>query len=109
MPSQVERYASLQVVAGSYKLMIARISCLPPSWRRKLYKSYVDSLTDTAFDMYGGQVIKALSFSRGMSHRLNNTERELEVVLRWLPRLEKYRGILREQIHDQRKKYGLKT
>ncbi len=100
------RSASLDVIVGSYKLVLARI--MPLRYRIGLYKSYVNSLNDTAWDMYGGRVAETLWFSSGNARLFKNSEHQLRAVLKWMPRFEKYRGILREHISIQRKQYGLK-
>ena len=100
------RSASLQVVAGAYKLVLARI--VPLRCRLGLYRSYLNGLDDTAFDIYGTRIIPALSFSKRTSSIFRNEEQEFRTVLRWFPRLAKFRGVLREHISAERKKYGLK-
>ncbi len=108
MPATVrERFASLEIVAGAYKLVLARL--LPFQCRIKLYQSYVNNLSEAAFDIYGGRIVETLWFSKGTSRRFKNGEKELGVVLRYIPRLKKYQGVLREHINVQRRKYGLKT
>lgn len=106
MPSTVERSASLEVVIGSWKLILARV--LPLRCRIWLYQSYVGGLSKTALDMYGGRVVQALWFSKLNSNAFGNTEKQVRAILKWLPSLSRYQGILREHIHSQRKQYGLK-
>ncbi len=106
MPATLARSASLEIVAGSYKLMLARL--LPLRCRIGLYKSYVNGLSEAAFEIYGSRIVPTLSFPKRMARMFKNGEQELHVVLRWFPRLKKYQGVLREHINTERKKYGLK-
>lgn len=104
-----ERTAASEVIAGSFKLIVSRIPFLSFRYRRQVYKSYVDSLGEKAFDEYGVNVTLALSFVKSESRKYKNTERELEAILKSVPRLNKYCGILREHIRMNRKKHSLKV
>lgn len=101
-----QRSVSLEVIANIYKLLLARL--VPLRWRVGLYKSYVRSLSDTAWEMYGGRVAQTLWFSRRDSRLFKNTEHQLAKVLVWMPRFVQYRGVMRDHIKAQRKHYGLK-
>ncbi len=110
MPSNTgERRASAQVIAGSYKLVLVHLPFLPFNQRRRIYKWYVDRLGDWAFDVYVEGIAEALCFNKRNSRQFQNTKTELENILKWLPRFNKYRGILRENIIINRRKYGLKV
>ena len=104
-----ERSAASEVIRGSFKLILNRIPFLSFHYRRREYASYVDSLGEKAFDEYGTNVVLALCFVKRESREYKNTEQELKVVLTSIPRLNQYRGILREHIRSNRKKYGLKV
>ena len=103
-----EKRVSVQIIGGAYKLVLARIVVLPIGWRRKLYKSYVEHLDKEAVDIYGGQIVPIMPFNKTVSKGFKNTEQELIDVLRWLPQLTKYRGVLRDNIGAYRSKHGLK-
>ena len=110
MPTtKVERSAASEAIAGSFKLVLNRIPFLSFHYRRRIYKSYVDSLGVKAFDEYGVNATLALCFSKSESRKYKNTERELDGILKSIPRLNQYRGVLREHIRANRKKYGLKV
>lgn len=109
MATSDERYASLEIIGYSYKLFLSRIPILSFRWRRALYKSYVNKLGDRAWGMYGGQVVDALCCKKSESSQFKNVEKELENILKWLPRLDDFRGILRHNIRRQRLKYSLKA
>ena len=109
MPTTVERSASAEIIGYSYKLFLSRFPVLPFKWKRALYKSYADSLSDKAFDIYGRQVVESLCFTKGNSQQFGNTKQELSDVLEWMPKLDKFRGVLQEQIRKHRQKYRLKS
>ena len=110
MPSDIgERRAALEVLAGSYKLLLVSFPLLPFKWRRRIYKWYVYRLGEVAFNIYIEGVVEALCFKERNSRQFQNTKTELENILKWLPRFNKYRGILRENIIINRRKYGLKV
>ncbi len=103
-----ERSTAEEIIKYSYKLVISRIPILPFRCRRWFYKSYVQGISDKAFNVYGRRVVEVICFSKGNSKQFRNTNRELDAILEWIPMLEKYRGILREHIRKQRLKYNLR-
>ena len=104
-----ERSAASEAIAGSFKLVLNCIPFLPLRYRRQKYKEYVDGLGEKAFDEYGVNATLALCLVKRESCKYKNTERELDEILKFIPRLVKYRGLLREHIRMKRKKYGLKV
>lgn len=110
MPAtKVERTAASEVIAGLFKLVLSRIPFLSFNYRRRIYKSYVDSLGVKAFDEYGVNTTLALCFAKSESCKYKNTEQELSGILKTIPRLNQYRGVLRAHIRTNRKKYDLKV
>ena len=107
MPSKKERGVASEIILSLYKLVLAYIPLFTMGFRRGIYKSYVDKLSDEAFNVYGVQIVQALCFSKRNSREFKNINQEHHSILNWLPRLNKYRGVLRELIGKQRKKYGL--
>ena len=103
-----DKNAAIQIIGNSYKLMLSHFPFLPYSKKLKFYKSYVEKLTESAYDIYHGQILASLPFSKKESVTLKNTETQLETLIKSIPRLKKYRGILRELISHHRKVYGLK-
>ena len=109
MATKAERSAAFEIIAKSYKLVLNRIFFLPLSWRRWLFKSYIEGLSKMAFDEYGMTAVLALSFSKAGSSKYKNTEKELEAIISEIPRLGRYQGILREHLSTHRKKCKLKN
>ncbi|KKN79306.1 hypothetical protein LCGC14_0340880 [marine sediment metagenome] len=103
-----ERRSALEIIISSYKLVLSRIPMLPFRWRRALFKSYVENLSDEAFNIYGTQIAETICFTKRDSRRYWNGRKELEFILKDILRLEKHRGLLLSQIRKQRLKYNLK-
>lgn len=109
MPAIEDRRASSEIIGGAYKLFLNRIPVLPFRWRRALYKSYVNGLSERAFGIYAGQVVETICLKKSVSDQFRNTDLELKELIRSVPRLDKVRGVLREHIRRHRRKYNLKA
>lgn len=103
-----EKKASLAVITGAYKLFLTKLP-LPIRYKRKVYKSYVDSLSDTAFRYYGSTIVLVLPLTKKESIKFKNLHEELNNVLNDIPRLKYYQGVLSGCIKKHRRKYKLKT
>ena len=106
--SNSNQMPALEVMAFAYKLLLSLIPLLPIRWKHSLYFSYVNNLSETAFNGFGRKIVVAYPCTKRGSKRFKNTEKELEDILRLCSRLNTYRGILREFIGQKRRGFGLK-
>lgn len=97
-----------EIISGSFKLVLSHTPLLPFRFRRRIFRSYVNGLSDVALGVYGVRLVLALPLSKAESSRYANAGKELDAVLQEMPRLDRYQGVLSEHIKGSRKKHKLK-
>lgn len=82
---------------------------IPREKRRKIVCEFVDSLSRETFVIAFPNIIRMIDKRKGICKKFPNTEEQVKDILNYLPRLKEFRGMLKEVIGQNRKRYGLKV
>ena len=76
--------------------------------KRKTLCKAVEELSEDAFVKYIPEIIVIINKKRDVSSEYEDSEKQLEGVLEWLPRMRQFSEMLLEIIKERRKRFGLK-
>lgn len=97
----------LEFTQKSVMLLKANNPLLSKDKRRKIFRDFVDSLSQGTFEVYFPQILTKVIFSEKSCRKYANSEIQLAEFLKWLPRFEPYKDIVLGEIRERRKEYGL--
>ncbi len=88
-------------------LLKANLPWLSKGARRKVFREFVDSLSDMTFNVYSTKIMDKIGLTEKKSREFKDSDAELKDILVWLRRLEPYKAELLKRIRENRKKYKL--
>lgn len=77
--------------------------------KRKTLNMAVNELSDKSFNnqIVVNQIMTIINMTEPVCRMYSDTETQVKGILSWLPRMEKHKNILTEEVKKHRKHYGL--